>query len=80
MVFDHVLVCNILDCHFHYTIVCTVYERNKYGTALQMYLTIHKYSIATNVIYSNNNYMFWPRVAIRLCNRILNTLYICGHF
>jgi hypothetical protein len=22
-----------------------------------MYLTIHKYSIATNVIYSNNNYM-----------------------
>jgi hypothetical protein len=23
-----------------------------------MYLTINKYSIATNVIYSNNNYMF----------------------
>jgi hypothetical protein len=65
----------------NYTIVRTVNEHNKYGMVLQMYLTIHKYSIATNVIYSNNNYMFRPRGAIiRLCNRILNRLYICGHF
>jgi hypothetical protein len=65
----------------NYTIVHTVNEHNKYGMVLQMYLTIHKHSIATNVIYSNNNYMFRPRGAIiRLCNRILNRLRICGHF
>jgi hypothetical protein len=36
---------------FLYNIVRTVNEHIKYGTVLQMYLTIHKYSIATNVIY-----------------------------
>jgi hypothetical protein len=64
----------------HYTVVRTVNEHNKYGMVLQKYLTIHKYSIDTNVIYSNN-YMFRPRgIIIRLCNKILNRLYICGHF
>jgi hypothetical protein len=66
---------------YNCTVVRTINGHNKYGMVLQMYLTIHKYSIATNVIYSNNNYMFWPQGAIiRLYNRILNRLYICGHF
>jgi hypothetical protein len=61
----------------NYSIVRTVNDHKKYGMVLQMYLTIHKYNIATNVIYSNNNYMFRPRGAIiRLCNRILNRLCI----
>jgi hypothetical protein len=41
----------------NYTTVRTVNEHNEYGMVLQMYLTIHKYNIATNVIYSNNDYM-----------------------
>jgi hypothetical protein len=44
----------------NYTIVRTVNEHINYGMVLQMYLTIHKYSIATNVIYVNI-YMFRPR-------------------
>jgi hypothetical protein len=50
--------------NYNYTIVHTVNEHNIYGTVLQMYLTIHKYSIATNIIYSNNNYIFRPLEAI----------------
>jgi hypothetical protein len=52
-------MCKNVQCD--YTIVLTVNEHNIYGMVLQMYLAIHKYSIATNVIYSKNNYMFWPR-------------------
>jgi hypothetical protein len=44
-----------------YNIVRTVNEHNQYGMVLQMYLTIHKCSIVTNVTYSNNDYMFRPR-------------------